>query len=415
MKITTLLRKIAGDSTVLRVFMRTLRAVILKLRYKLRGLFVRTDGRLVVFSAYNGKSYACSPRAVYEKMLNDPRFSEFRFVWLFDDPEAHRDLEKNRATFVIKNRSRECEAALIKAGYWIFNFRAYDHWLPRRTQTYVQCWHGTPLKRLGYDITRSDNAMNSIAEIRSKYRSDAKRFSYLLSSCPFVTEKFSSAWALDRFAKSGTILETGYPRNDFLRSFTTEDAKAVREKLGLSDCDKKLILYAPTWRDNRYDASRGYVYDCPVDFNYLKRELSDEYIILFRAHYLVASSFDFDAYKGFILNVSDWDDINELYIIADMLITDYSSVFFDYAILRRPMLFYMYDMEAYRDELRGFYLELSELPGPIVTTERELAEAVRTAKTDAKQLDRFNAAYNSLNDGKAAERLTDKIFGETEI
>lgn len=412
MKVITIMKDIAKKSTHLRILMRNTLYFIRKIRFVMNGASVKTDEKMVIFGAYNGKSYACSPKAVYEYMLKEERFKDYQFVWLFETPENYKFLKKNRNTHLVKNQSAECEKYLHKAKYWIFNFRALDHWMPGKDQIYVQCWHGTPLKRLGYDITNSDNAMNSVAEIQSKYRIDTKRFHYLLSPCKFVTEKFSSAWNLEKFGKSDAILETGYPRNDFLNRYTKEDVAAVKEKLGLEDCKKKIILYAPTWRDNQYDAKSGYVYKSPVDFDYLKQQLSDEYIILFRAHYFVADNFDFKAYKGFIYDVSKHDDINELYILADILITDYSSVFFDYAILERPMLFYMYDMEEYRDEMRGFYLDVKELPGPVMKTEKELVKAVKTAEVslDDELIKNFNKEYNTLNDGMAAERLVNFII-----
>ena len=254
--------------------------------------------------------------------------------------------------------------------------------------------------------------MNSVREIRSKYKTDTKRLDYLLSPCQFVTEKFSSAWNLKEFGKEEAILKIGYPRNDFLNTFTGDDVQAIKERLGLSGCDKKIILYAPTWRDNQHDAQAGYVYENPVDFDYLKKQLEEEYIVLFRAHYLVADYFDFHAYEGFIYNVSSYDDINDLYIAADLLVTDYSSVFFDYAILGRPMLFYMYDMEEYRDEIRGFYLETSDLPGPIVKTEKQLADAIHAIDFDKHDstVKQFNQEYNLLNDGKASARLADILL-----
>lgn len=412
MKIIAILKNIAKKSTSLRILMRNTRYFVYKLRYMLRGISVRTDENLVVFSAYNGKSYACSPKAVYEYMLQNDNFSEYQFVWIFDKPENYKFLEDNRNTKIVKSQSSECEKYLHMAKYWIFNFRALDHWVPRSNQIYVQCWHGTPLKRLGYDITNSDNAMNSIREIQSKYKIDTKRLDYLLSPCEFVTEKFSSAWNLKKFGKEDAILEIGYPRNDFLNQYTNKNVLSVKRALGLENLDKKIILYAPTWRDNQYDSASGYVYECPVNFDFLKRKLEDECIILFRAHYLVADNFDFDAYDGFVYDVSKYDDINDLYIISDLLITDYSSVFFDYAILKRPVLFYMYDMEEYRDEMRGFYLNSSDLPGPILRTEDELVEAIGKVNllSDEKQLiERFNNVYNPMNDGRAAERLAEII------
>lgn len=415
MKLVHVLKNIAKKSTFLRILMRNGMYSAKKVVYKLRGISVKVDEKLLIFGAYNGKSYACSPKAVYEYMIGSDQFADYQFVWLFDKPEEYRFLEKNRNTLVVKNHSAECEKYLHLAKYWIFNFRAQDHWVPNKNQVYVQCWHGTPLKRLGYDITNSDNAMNSVKEIQSKYRTDTKRLDYLLSPCQFVTDKFGSAWNLKKYGKEKAILEIGYPRNDFLNKYTEADVLRVKKSLELESCDKKIILYAPTWRDNQHDAKAGYVYDNPVDFDFLKEKLSDEYIILFRAHYLVADKFDFEAYKGFIYNVSQYDDINELYVLADLLITDYSSVFFDYAILGRPMIFYMYDMEEYRDEMRGFYLDVSSLPGPILKTEAELADAVCNAYKNpadtADMIKAFNKEYNLMNDGNAAKRLVDIIIG----
>ena len=120
--------------------------------------------------------------------------------------------------------------------------------------------------------------------------------------------------------------------------------------MGIENDKRKIILYAPTYRSNQHQTGVGYVYKEEVDFERLQKEIGQDYIILFRPHYFIANVFDFEKYKGFVYNVSDIDDINELYIITDLLITDYSSVFFDFANLKRPMIFYMYDLAHYRDE-----------------------------------------------------------------
>ena len=168
-----------------------------------------------------------------------------------------------------------------------------------------------------------------------------------------------------------------------------------------------IILYAPTYRSNQHEAGTGYVYKEEVDFEKLKNELNSEYIILFRAHYFIKNHFKFDKYKGFVYDVSEINDINELYIISDILVTDYSSVFFDYANLKRPMIFHMYDLEYYRDESNGFYMDLKELPGKITKTDEELIKAIK--ETDRfiynKKYEKFNKKYNYLDDGQASERV----------
>ena len=207
-------------------------------------------------------------------------------------------------------------------------------------------------------------------------------------------------------------MEIGYPRNDFLINHTQEDIRMIKEKLEIPE-DKKVILYAPTWRDNQHEAGTGFTYDLNVDFDALRQELGDEYVILFRVHYLVASKFSFDDYEGFIYNVSNYDDINHLYLIADLLITDYSSVFFDYGILKKPMLFYMYDLEDYKDSIRGFYFGIDKLPGKIITKEEELPDAIRDSIDNFVYDDKyreFNETFSKREDGQASKRFVDWVF-----
>ena len=252
--------------------------------------------------------------------------------------------------------------------------------------------------------------MNSIREIRSKYRTDAKKFTYLISPSPFCTKVFSTAWNLINTHQTHKIIEEGYPRNDRLINATDEERAEIRKFLGVEG--KKVILYAPTWRDNQHTSGEGYTYRTEVDFDKLQRELGDEYVILFRAHYLVANSFDFDRYQGFIRDVSTYSDINDLYIAADILITDYSSVFFDFANLRKPEIFYMYDLEEYANELRGFYISLDELPGPIVRDEDALIKEIKAAddwQPDEKY-EAFRARFNPKDDGQASKRTLARII-----
>ncbi len=373
-----------------------------------------TDPKVILFSTFDGRSYGDSPKAIYEYMLSDERFEDYTFIWAFRNPKQFTFVLDNPNTVAVTVNTKDYELACATAKYWVYNYRVSDHIYPKDDQVYIQLWHGTPLKRLGYDINISDNAMNSKSEIRDKYKVDAEKFKYILAPSHFAAEKFISAWNLEEVDKTDTIVELGYPRNDFLTNHTKEDVKNLINELNLP-LDKKYILYAPTWRDNQHQAGIGYTYKTEVDFDKLRQELGDEYIILFRAHYLVANSFDFDKYKGFVYNVSGVNDINHLYVISDLLVTDYSSVFFDYANLKRPEIFYMYDLEAYGNEIRGFYIDLDELPGPIVKTEDELIKAIKKAPNDRsydEKYEKFNAKFNYLDDGNAAKRVTEKIIEE---
>ena len=398
----------------LRMAARKADRLLRRMRYRLKTHGVKTDKKLVLFAAYAGHSYACSPKALFEEMLRDEKYRDHRFVWLFKEPESYRFLEANGRTTVLRFGSVEAERAVRRAKYWVINFTAPESWVPQKDQVYLQCWHGTPLKKLGFDITSSENAMNSPAEIHMRYRHDAARFTYLLAPSAFAAEKFRSVWAIDRCNKNpaSCMIECGYPRNDFLKRFTPEDVQRVKKQLGLENTGKKLILYAPTWRDDQYDPKTGYTYKSPVDFDALQRALGKDYILLFRTHYLAAQQTDFEKYKGFLLDVSDVDDVNDLYIVSDMLITDYSSVFFDYANLRRPILFYMYDLAHYRGALHDFYLEPEELPGEIVHTEQALIKAVKAAAQNgpSDKLEAFCARFTPLDDGNAAKRVLEVLF-----
>lgn len=388
-----------------------------KVRYDLISKRTKTDEHLMVFCTFLGKSYGDTPRALYEYMLaHDEEYKDYRFVWSFKDVEEYAYLAKNPRTTVVKHNSPEYYQVTAKAKYWFHNFRIGDHIWPRKDQVYVECWHGTPLKRLGFDLAHFDNAVRSLDSLCEKYAMDTKKMKYLISPSPFATEKFSSAWALKQYGKEDVIIEKGYPRNDILFSYDEAYKQGVLEKLGLTDIGgKKILLYAPTWRDNQYKDGVGYTYELGVDFDRLQKELGDDFVILFRAHHMVASQFNFDKYAGFVYNASYYPDIADLYIVADMLATDYSSVFFDYANLKRPIVFYMYDLEMYQDDIRGFYFGLEELPGPIVQKEDDFISAIRDLKDNFvydEKYEKFHEKFNPLDDAESSKRVLDVILEE---
>lgn len=404
---------ISKKNIAVRKILRKILYVSKKIYFKFNTIGIKIDENTVIFGCFNGKSYCDSPKAMYKYMLTDDRFKEFNFIWVFKDPDKHKYLEKSKNTKVIYSKGRQYYKAMAKAKYWIFNYKIPDYIYPKKNQIFVQCWHGTPLKRLGCDLQHFDNALNTLEGMKKRYKKETEKFSYFLSPSEFATEKFISIWNMKEVGKEKCVVELGYPRNDFLYNYNNDDIKRIKETLGISNINKKILLYAPTYRDNQHTSGVGYTYKTEVDFNKLKEQLEDKYIILFRSHWLIANSFDFEKYKGFVYNVSDHDDINELYVISDLLITDYSSVFFDYANLKRPILFYMYDLEEYRDDIRGFYLDLKELPGPIIRTEEELISKLRKLNNSDfydEKYKKFNQIFNYLDDGKAAKRVVNKIF-----
>lgn len=385
-------------------------------RYRSRFRGNPVDEKLVIFESFQGKSYACSPKALYRAMIADPRFDDYTIVWAFKKPWDYEGVEELGRATLVSYVSDAYHSYHARAKWWITNSILPVYMEPRPGQVYVQTWHGTPLKRLGRDIREgaSANVLFSANEIYRRYTREGERLSYLLSPSPFATEKFASAFGLAEAGRMSAIIEEGYPRNDSLAWFTPDQAAAVKRRLGIP-VGKKVVLYAPTFRDDQHSSATGYTFDPGLDFARLREQLGDEYVVLFRAHYLVASRFDFAAYAGFLVDVSAVDDINDLYIASDALITDYSSVFFDYANLVRPIVFYMYDLERYADELRGVYFDVSELPGPIVATQEELVAAVRAADQPSEELVEryraFNAKFDPLDDGHASERVLERLFG----
>ena len=213
------------------------------------------------------------------------------------------------------------------------------------------------------------------------------------------------------------ILEYGYPANDPLYATDREErAKKIKEKLGIP-LDKKVIMYAPTWRDDNYYEIGQFKFDLDLDVNRLEKEFGDEYVILLRLHYLVVEALDISKYGDFAVNGSAYDDVTDLYLITDILITDYSSVFFDFANLKRPVLYYTYDLERYRDVLHGFYLSMEDdLPGPMLLTNDDVVDAIKNIdKIEEQYKDRYEEFYNRfccVDDGHASERVVKKIFGE---
>lgn len=409
---------LSEKSKTLRKIFRGIQNILYKIKYKISTLSIKTDKRTIMFCSFNGKSYSCSPKAIYEYMVKDKKYSNYKFIWSFTNPDNYPKLEEDKNTKIVKHNSKEYKKYLARAKYWIFNYKIPEYLYPKKEQIFIQCWHGTPLKRLGCDLEHFDNVLNTLKGMKKRYKIEASKFSYFISPSKFASEKFISAWNLREIHKENIIIEEGYPRNDFLFNYTQKDVEAIKTKLGIQDDRRKIILYAPTYRSNQHEAGIGYTYKEEIDFKHFYEKVGKEYIVLFRPHYFIANVFDFEKYKGFVYDVSKIDDINELYIIADLLITDYSSVFFDYANLKRPMIFYMYDLEHYRDKSNGFYIDLAELPGPIIKTQEELEREVLNINNNFvynNKYREFNNKYNYLDDGHASKRVIEKIIGKEDI
>lgn len=357
----------------------------------------------VVFESFMGRNCSGQPKYVY-KYLQEAYGDKYKCIWVVDRkgveiPGKHKTCKRfSLKYYYYMNRSK----------YWVNNMRQPLS-IPRREETVMLAtWHGTPLKRLVFDMDDVHSANPRYKDIVFK---QTRAWDYLLSDNPFSTERFQSCF---RFEKE-KILEYGYPANDPMYAPDREEQVAkIKEKLGIPK-NKKVILYAPTWRDDQFYEAGQYGFELDLDVNRLQEEFGDEYVLLLRLHYFIVDQLDLSKYGDFTVDGSSYDDITDLYLISDMLITDYSSVFFDYANLKRPVLYYTYDLDKYRDVLRGFYLDMEkDLPGPLLLTNDEVVDAIKNIdKIKEQYKDRYEEFYNrfcGVDDGHAAQRVVEKVF-----
>ncbi len=379
-----------------------------------------TDLKLAVFESFQGRSYSCSPKAIYEYMLSDPAFADYRYVWIFRDTSAHGNFPEN--TQLLKYGSYESLQAYARAGTWIVNSRLRDFIAPRPEQKYIQCLQGTPFKKIGCDAVRAGSDAPTVEDTHLEYVKEAQKIYKFISPGKFTTEKLISAFDLKKYGKEDRIIQQGYPKNDALFNTPLENVEKIKADLNIPK-NKKVVLYCPTYRDYQFNGN-GYSQKIGMNLDSLKNKLENDAVILFRAHYLVTDNFNFEKYEGFVIDVSKYDDINHLFLASDILITDYSSVFFDYANLNRPIIFYHYDLEEYKNNIRDFYFGTAMLPGLVVSEQEKLETALLAIISNLKKggnglgryaaaLSAFNKRFNPIEDGNSAKRTVNAIFNTT--
>jgi len=373
---------------------------------------------LFVFEAYKGRQYACSPKALYEHLIKTFGYGNYSFIWIFRNVDKHSYLLNNPNTKLIKYNTWAAIQSYREAKYIITNSLLPYALFKQPNQILVQCWHGTPFKKIGLDVKVKNNQKLLVdKETLNSYNKYSLQYDFFLSPSKFASEKFISAFNLTGHKKENIILEKGYPRNDYLIKYKNNPVNNIKTYLNIPQ-NKKIILYAPTWRDDQISLNKGFKFTSFLDFEKLKPELESSYIILLRAHYLISESLDYSNLKDFVYNVSNVDDINDLYLISDLLITDYSSAFFDYALLERPIIFYMPDYSKYKNQLRDFYLSLENLPSNIITNQKELPnEIINFYENNGnfhQNITNFNKAFNTNDDGNASERVIDILLGRND-
>ncbi|WP_434098970.1 CDP-glycerol glycerophosphotransferase family protein [Streptomyces xantholiticus] len=353
----------------------------------------------VLFSSFDGRQFSDSPRAVHEELLR--RDVPFEPLWVVRDQQVRLPAGVRAVPY----GGAEWHEALATSRAVVTNTQLPD-WFRRGTDQFVvQTWHGTPLKRIGRDLLGTAQANRPYIE---SLPMRAAQWSLLVSPNRFSTPILRRA-----FGYEGEVIESGYPRNTLLHApDRAKVAASVRERLGIPD-GKRIVLYAPTWREDRPKGGGRYAMDLRLDLRSARALLGDSHVLLVRRHYLVSDRLPDTG--GFALDVSRHPDVAELMIVSDALVTDYSSLMFDFAQTGRPMLFHTYDLEHYRDNLRGFYFDFErQAPGPLLPDGAELVEALRdparATASCAEAYEAFRQVFCDLDDAGAAAAVADRML-----
>ena len=351
----------------------------------------------IVYCSFEGR-FSDNPRALYQGLRGSLPHAEH--IWLTDRLHRHGF---PAGTTTVELGSRGSIDALESADLVVSNTHLELDWVKAPGARYLQTWHGTPLKRIHRDVLWAPPG------VLDRLDRDVARWDYLISPNRASTPRLQSAFAFE-----GEMLEVGYPRNDVLSAPRGERVRdRVRAALGLSD-GVTAVLYAPTWRDDEFYTPGEPPAELALDPAAVLSTLGPGHALLCRLHPKMSSRSRLPRLPG-VTDVSSYPDAHELYLAADVLVTDYSSVMFDFAVTGKPILHYTYDLDAYRDSIRGFYFDLEPIaPGPMVATQADLLRALRSLPAvTAAYADRYAAfrdTFCALEDGRATERLA-PLFG----
>ena len=323
------------------------------LMIKFCGLFVRINKKTILFVSYMGKKYNDSPKVIYDYIKSEKKYENYNLVWAFENPELFDNVKS------VKIDSFKYFITALKAAYWVTNTNIERGLKFKKRKTkYLNTLHGIPIKTCGNDCPG-----------RKDY--DFSNVNYLCVSGPYDKKIFISAFN----AKESSYIHCGMPRNDELWEKKGNEAlvSKIREKLGIPN-GKKIILFAPTWREST-DKGKTYSINIPIDISKWNKNILDKYVLLFRAHH-ITTNVDNNFFDENIIDVSKYDNVNELMLIADLLISDYSSILFDYIILEKPFFLYAYDVESYLNS-RGTYIDImQEFPYQVCLNEDELLKKI---------------------------------------
>ena len=369
---------------------------ILRSILSILGLFLPLHKKTIIFASFGGRKFDDSPKALYDEICRRKEFDDWNFVWAFVNPNE----------FVI-NRGEKVKIdtlpffiALLTSRVWISN-SGMDRGIGIRSKKYIriETWHGAPLKK----ICGEENE-NTIGGKKKHKNKTLDNNTIRCAQSVYDQEIFSRIFN----ATKESILLSDLPRNDSLLTYTDKDRIKIKELLGIKN--KKVILYAPTYREYLVDEHNDTYIAPPINLKKWEDMLGNEYVLLIRAHYAVSKSMNLKE-TDFIKDVSNYPILNDLYVIADMMISDYSSTFIDYSILDRPMFCFAYDLEEYTKK-RGLYLELENtLPCLIHRNEDQLLKDILSADIEhcSEKTKMFHKKF-APSAGSASKKVVDELI-----
>ncbi len=409
--------EIPDESTAakIRAYLSDLRATFKDPNFRKRSKYASYWKRLkikenqVLYESFYGRGMLCNPRALFLALLEDPRAKNMKHIWVLDDLSNHQSLIDEYKNFsnvsFVQFQSDEYRKALCTSKYVINNSTFPTYYTKKEGQIYINTWHGIPLKTMGYDMP---NGKTEVANtIRNFLQTD-----YLISASPALTEMYRTAYKLEGIY-SGRIIEAGYPRLDLLFRSDRKEVITKLQHYGVKvDPNKKIILYAPTWRGTSYSNPSQDI-SSYLDFKKNLEQYIDtsRYQILVKVHQRIYELFKEDLMGTFFIPATI--DANEAMPAADILVTDFSSIYFDYLATGCPILFYIPDLDDYREQ-RDMYKNVDQLPGPVTKSVSELAGFINNIdSTEAP----FREVYareqkwaNIVTDGQVSHRIVDSIF-----
>lgn len=325
--------------------------------FKTMGKIIKIDQSSILITA-NSMGYNDSPRVIFEEIVDRKEFDHLKIYWALNDQDSLPKRYRKRVT-VIKPDTFLYFKIALGTKYWLssVNIERGLNFKKKQT-TFLNTWHGIPMKTVG-------NA------VKGRNDFDWSKTNFIC----YTNEIEKEIYIRDFKANPNSMIASGLPRNDELYHVPKQRIETLKDKIGVKQ-DKKIILYAPTWRDSE-DFGSNYNLDIPINWNMWKEELEDEFIILLRAHPNTTKLMNV-YFDDFVMDMSNYPDINELYFVSDILISDYSSAIYDYSILERPIFCFAFDYEEYNQN-RGLYFDLNrEIPNGIVKNEFELISKLKT-------------------------------------